>query len=1031
MSAPFALESKVRCRNQIWEVLKVTPNPDGTFTVRLLPDSNGKPQSFLYPHTPIEPLGSAVDHLRGLQLGHPDHYRLLTNATRLSLVYEYDKLLSISNSKMVPELYQLMAVKKVMEALRQRFLIADDVGLGKTIEAGLIMQELTARHRGDRVLVVVPAALQDQWKKEMQRHFLRAFYIYNSRKMEGIRELVDENLNPWLAKNSIVTSIDWVKPQYEGTGSARRNTNRVFDQLMKVERRWDLVMIDEAHYVSTEANRADLAKALQERCDSLLLLTATPHSGNPQHFFNMLNLIDPFMFSDPEDLDRPDARQRVEMVMIRRGKETIFEKTPTGKLVKKFKDRHPYPVEIEFTPKERALYDAVSGYTGDRWAQLNKKKLPAAELTVGKFLLALVQKRMVSSPAALRETLKNRIGSIVETRTLNRVEQSRNLEIEKGQIRALLKSYERQDFMEDEDRELVERYIEARRLEGAYAERTTEVTRLREFLGLTEELIGKGQDSKLEWLTRFLKKLFTEDPTEKVIIFTEYRDTLDYLRTRLQGEWFLTPESVVIIHGGMPLGEDDREQGSKLLAECRFNEPDTRILLATDAASEGLNLQRFCHTLINYELPWNPNRLEQRIGRIHRYGQRYEANIYNLMIKDSKEAQIFEVLQQKIDTIRRQLGNMAEVLGILERMSLDDLILRVLKKSVSAEQVKEIANEELKSMEQMAENIRKTQFLSGCRQFTDHDISQAETAVEEAQQAIPTYKDVREFVEAFLRVYGEAGSGERDGRKLHQTKDKGVFRLLVPPVLQDEKLPKVYPRVTFDRAVATADWRFHEDPDFLAFGHPLVERMVHYCRVTKAAELSGQLAYLVVDYTGLPGAIFNFVLRFEDREGRIIREELEPVFVDQAGAVDPKLGRKLYLAPRVPNRGPDRQLLESLADNITTLQQAAESHIRSRYLDYYKRVDAKRNDEVRILMEDLERFNRGALEQFQAKVALLEQQQRALFDDPTVRGLKTRIENQIKVHQHAMETRRREVESMKLGAFPAPSLLNLVIVSPP
>jgi hypothetical protein len=210
-----------------------------------------------------------------------------------------------------------------------------------------------------------------------------------------------------------------------------------------------------------------------------------------------------------------------------------------------------------------------------------------------------------------------------------------------------------------------------------------------------------------------------------------------------------------------------------------------------------------------------------------------------------------------------------------------------------------------------------------------------------------------------------------------------------------------------------------------------VERMVHYCRVTKAAELSGQLAYLAVDYTGLPGAIFNFVLRFEDQEGRIIREELAPVFVNQEGSVDPELGRKLYLAPRVPDREPDRELLESLADNITTLQQAAESHIRSRYLDYYKRVEGKRNDEIKVLMADLERFNRGALEQFQARLAQLEQQQGALFDDPTVRGLKTRFENQIKVHQHAMETRRREVESMRLGAFPAPSLLNLVIVSPP
>jgi SNF2 family DNA or RNA helicase len=337
MNPPFSEESLVRCRNQVWEVLKIKDNGDGSWTVRLEPKSGtGKTQSFLYPHTPIDAIPSALGSLEEGRIDHIDHYRLLTNATRLSLVYEYDKLLSISNSKMVPEAYQLLAVKKVMESLRQRFLIADDVGLGKTIEAGLTMQELTARQRGTRVLIVGPASLQDQWKKEMQRHFLRTFYIYNSRKMEGIQELVDENLNPWLAKNSIITSIDWVKPFYEGTGGSRRNVNSVFEQLMKVDRRWDLVIFDEAHYASTDSNRADFARAIQERCDSLLLLTATPHSGNPEHFFNLLNLIDPFMFSEPEDLDSPDARERVDKVMIRRGKETIYEINDAGQLVKKF-----------------------------------------------------------------------------------------------------------------------------------------------------------------------------------------------------------------------------------------------------------------------------------------------------------------------------------------------------------------------------------------------------------------------------------------------------------------------------------------------------------------------------------------------------------------------------------------------------------------------------------------------------------------------------------------------------------------------
>ncbi|MCZ2155158.1 MAG: DEAD/DEAH box helicase, partial [Bryobacterales bacterium] len=822
MSLPFAVEAKVRCRNQVWEIIKITDNQDGTFVVRMVPEGDGKPQSFLYPHTPIEPVGSAIENLRVGRIDHIDHYRLLTNATRLSLVYEYDKLLSISNSKMVPELYQLMAVKKVMESLRQRFLIADDVGLGKTIEAGLIMQELTARQRGTRVLIVVPAPLQDQWKKEMQRHFLRPFYIYNSRKMEGIQELVDENLNPWLARNAIITSIDWIKPQYEGTGAGRRNTNRFFDQLIKVERRWDLVMIDEAHYVSTDSNRADLARAIQERCDNLLLLTATPHSGNPEHFFNLLNLIDPFMFADPEDLDRPDARQRVEKVMIRRGKETIFEKNSAGQLVKKFKDRDVHPVPIRFTTEEDELYKAVSGYTGDAWAELSRRrKISAADLNVGKFLLALVQKRMVSSLAALRETLKRRIESIVVTRTVSRVSGDRPAP-NRQEMQRLLRDYQRGEFMEDEDRELVERYIETRDIQAMYAERTNEVKRLRAFLDATEDLIKLGKDSKLKYLKEFLKNLLTKDSTEKVIVFTEYRDTLDYLRENLQKEWYLSPQSIVVIHGGMSLGEDENEEGSKLYAERRFNEPDTRLLLATDAASEGLNLQRYCHTLVNYELPWNPNRLEQRIGRIHRYGQRYQAQVYNFMIEGSKEAQIFLVLQNKIETIRRQLGNMAEVLGILDRISLDDLILRVLKKSVDSGSVDAMAERELRKMDEMAAAIQKTQFLSGCRQFTSNDIAEAEVSVDEAQKAIPTHKDVRAFVEAFLRVYGEPGSGQNDGRKLQPAKDKGVFRLLVPSVLQDDKLPKVYSRVTFERAIATGDWAKADEPEFLAFGHPLL-----------------------------------------------------------------------------------------------------------------------------------------------------------------------------------------------------------------
>jgi len=433
---------------------------------------------------------------------------------------------------------------------------------------------------------------------------------------------------------------------------------------------------------------------------------------------------------------------------------------------------------------------------------------------------------------------------------------------------------------------------------------------------------------------------------------------------------------------------------------------------------------------VNYELPWNPNRLEQRIGRIHRYGQRRVAQIYNLMIKGSKEAEIFKLLQAKIEIIRKQLGNMAEVLGVLERISLDDLILRVLDRSIDIHQVGAIAEEELRRMDEIAKKIQETQFLSGCRQFTREDIRAAEGAIEDSQKAIPQSRDIQAFVETFLRMFGDSGQGDRDGRKLHPTHHKGIYRLLVPSVIQDDKLPKSYSRVTFERALATGDWPRNQEPEFLAFGHPLLERMVHYCRVTQAANLGGKLACMVADYVGLPGVIFNFLLRFEDQLGHVIREELEPVFVDQEGTVQPELGRKLFMGSNLPQQGPNREALTVIREKLTGLQQAAESYIRSQYQEYYRRVEAKRNEEIAILIEDLERFDRGIREQGQARLRTIQGEQQALFEDSTLKGQRTRIENQLKMHQHRMQERRSRIEKMRLGAFPAPELLNMVIVMP-
>ena len=319
------------------------------------------------------------------------------------------------------------------------------------------------------------------------------------------------------------------------------------------------------------------------------------------------------------------------------------------------------------------------------------------------------------------------------------------------------------------------------------------------------------------------------------------------------------------------------------------------------------------------------------------------------------------------------------------------------------------------------------------RQFTSTGYSLCQKSPSEKHyEAIPTHKDVRAFVECISP--GKRASRVPvigTGRKLQPAKRlKNVFRLIVPTVLQDDKLPKVYPRVTFERCVATADWARAEEPEFVAFGHPLLERMVHFCRVTKAAELGGQLACLVADYSGAPGVVFNFVLKFEVLEGRVIREELEPVFVDENGRVKAELGSETLLAAPVPRTEPNREFLARLGEKVEDLRGVAEAYIRHHYLDYYKRVEQRRLEEIAILLEDLERFDRGAAEQFQEKQRHLHQEQQVLFDDPNIKGLRTRLDNQIKSHQHSMSLRRQELERMKLGAFPAPALLNLVVVTP-
>jgi Superfamily II DNA/RNA helicases, SNF2 family len=295
---------KVRVGAQVGEVIKI--EQFGESTQYRIYFSDGL-RSIFSPPTEIEKIDSPIEMIKNLQFDEAYRFDLLTEATRLSLAYEYDHLLSLSSTRTFLEPYQVEAVYKVLSAFKQRFLIADDVGLGKTIEGGMIMKELIARGRGNRILITVPASLQLQWKNEMYERFDENFVIYNSAFVNSLRDSLPKDMNVWEHHNKIITSLDYAKQ--ENVKAELRRAN------------WDLIIFDEAHKLSNrkgagKTQRFKLGEAVKDQTDNLLFLTATPHSGDSFAFYSLIRLIDPYIFKDPESID-PNKLQRI---MIRRGK---------------------------------------------------------------------------------------------------------------------------------------------------------------------------------------------------------------------------------------------------------------------------------------------------------------------------------------------------------------------------------------------------------------------------------------------------------------------------------------------------------------------------------------------------------------------------------------------------------------------------------------------------------------------------------------------------------------------------------------
>ncbi len=570
-------------------------------------------------------------------LSHDGDGRLLRiglQAYALGIAYEFDPYFGLSISRVDPLPHQLEAVyEHLLKLPSVRFLLADDAGAGKTIMAGLLVRELKLRGLIERLLVVCPANLTFQWQRELKEKFDETCIVF---KGSDIRDQF--GVNQWMEQKQVITSLDLAKRA------------AILPGLRQVH--WDLVIVDEAHRMSArdathKSQRYALGELLRDRADHILLLTATPHKGDPQNFTLFLQLLDRDAYADVRSIREAMERQRAPFY-LRRTKEAMVyfpERRTDGAWAAQpvFTKRIPRTAAFAIDGAEFALYEKITRFVKRQSARAAAQGDDPRARAIG-FLMSLYQRRLASSTCAMRRSLENRA-----RRLENGLERAQELA---RRAPPDLPDLEELEELEDAERERLERLLEAVTLAGNAAQVRAEITELQ---GLAEDARAvetAGSEAKLAQLRAILQQEgFFDRPEQRLLLFTEFRDTLDHLMQQLRAWGFRTG----CIHGGMTSGSRD-EPGTRLHVEQQFRDGHIQVLVATEAAGEGINLQ-CCHVLFNYDIPWNPNRLEQRMGRIHRYGQRQDCLIFNFVATNTIEGRVLQRLLDKLREIRDALDD--------------------------------------------------------------------------------------------------------------------------------------------------------------------------------------------------------------------------------------------------------------------------------------------------------------------------------------------------------------------------------------
>ena len=935
--------------------------------------------------------------------------RLVTEANRIALAHHFDPYLAIHTSLVDPLPHQISAVYgEMLDRQPLRFLLADDPGAGKTIMAGLLIKELRARGDLDRCLIVAPGNLVEQWQDELGEKFGLEFDILTRDMIESSR-----SGNPFDDQDQLIARLDMLARNEDLLNRLARSTE------------WDLIVCDEAHRMSASyfggevkyTKRYRVGQQLGGHCRHLLLMTATPHNGKEEDFQLFMALLDGDRF---EGRFRDGVHYADTADMMRRlTKEELlrFDARPL------FPERRAYTAKFELSPNEAALYSAVTEYVRTemnrvaRFAETDGRK----RNNVG-FALQILQRRLASSPAAIHQSLKRRRERLEHEMAEARLSA-------KGRAAGFRASATNEETLQhldeygqDEIDDLEELIVTGATTAETAEQLSLEVDRLKALERQALGVLHAGCDTKWAQLDRILDNPLLVDPDgnrRKLIVFTEPKDTLHYLQVRIQAR-LGSPDAVAVIHGGVT-----REERRKVV-ERFMQDRDLLVLVANDAAGEGVNLQRG-HLMVNYDLPWNPNKIEQRFGRIHRIGQTEVCHLWNLVAADTREGEVYARLLEKLESAREALGGRVyDVLGeLFEGTALKDLLIEAIRYGDSDEV-------RAKLFQQVEGAIDQDHLLALLQQRALTNDSMPEARVEElrlemeraeAQRLQPCHVQSF-FIEAFQYLGGRLK--QREEGRLEITHVPIVLRERDRQIGTGAAIQKRYERICFEKC------QIHRQPvaEFIYPGHPLLEAVISVVR-EKYGYLMKQGAVYVDDTDTGEELSVVALLEHDVRDGRtltngkprIVSEKLQFAAIGPDGKVSgagiaphlnlrPALGKELSLVEDLLAEPWLRDDLEQKAVAFATISLARDhvAEVKSRRLPEIEKVERevkarlgkeinywdahayelkeqeKAGKKTRINWENAERRASDLSERRKRRMALLEEERFISSLPPRVRG---------------------------------------------